>query len=137
MNRIMKMFITYLLSALFLLFFAETKVFAGTQHFQGNLTSQTVVNDNTHIYHASKIVETKFSKTSNSNQFQEFNPSIETIDDDFQTSNKIDLETCIKLLSVVLILNFIIQGLRKKHIFYNKTIKFSSCKYILLRTIRI
>jgi hypothetical protein len=125
----MKMFITYLLSALFLLFFAETKVFAGTQHFQGNLTSQTVVNDNTHIYHASKIVETKFSKTSNSNQFQEFNPSIETIDDDFQTSNK--------LLSVVLVLNFIIQGLRKKHIFYNKTIKFSSCKYILLRTIRI
>ncbi|HBX63152.1 hypothetical protein EGI88_09165 [Empedobacter falsenii] len=112
-------------------------MFAGTQHFQGNLTSQTVVNDNTHIYHASKIVETKFSKTSNSNQFQEFNPSIETIDDDFQTSNKIDLETCIKLLSVVLVLNFMIQGLRKKHIFYNKTIKFSSCKYILLRTIRI
>ncbi|WP_334124556.1 hypothetical protein [Empedobacter brevis] len=133
----MKMFITYLLSALFLLFFAETKVFAGTQHSQGNLSSQIVVNDNTHVYQASKVIETKFSQTSNSIQFQEFNPGIETIDDDFQTSNKIDLETCIKLLSVVLVLNFIIQGLRKKRIFYNKTIKFSSCKYILLRTIRI
>ncbi len=39
----MKMFITYLLSALFLLFFAETKVFAGTQHFQGNLTSRIFI----------------------------------------------------------------------------------------------
>ncbi|WP_413531533.1 hypothetical protein [Empedobacter brevis] len=133
----MKTFVTYLLSALFLLFFAETKVFAGTQHFQGNLTSQTVVNDNTHIYHAGKIVETKFSKSSNSNQLQELNPGVEAIDENFQTSNKVDLETCIKLLSVVLVLNFIIQGLRKKHIFYNKSIKFSSCKYILLRTIRI
>ena len=133
----MKMFITYLLSALFLLFFAETKVLAGTQHSQGNLTSQTILKDNTQVYHASKVIETKISQTSNFSQLQEFNPSIETIDDDFQTSNKVDLDTCIKLLSVVLVLNFIIGGLRKKHIFYNKTIKFSSCKYILLRTIRI
>lgn len=133
----MRTFITYLLSALFLLFFAETKVLAGTQHSHGNFTSQTVANDNSHFYHAGKIAETKFSPTSHTFQVQELNPSIVQTEDDLQLSNKFDIETCVKLLSVVLILTFLIKGLRKKQAYYNKPIKFSSCKYILLRTIRI
>ena len=133
----MRTFITYLLSALFLLFFAETKVLAGTQHSQENFTSQTVANDNTHFYHAGKVVETKFSPISHTFQVQELSPSIEQSEDDIQLSKQIDLETCAKLLSVVLVLTFLLKGLRKKHFFYNKTIKFSRCKYIMLRTIRI
>ena len=133
----MRTFITYLLSALFLLFFAETKVFAGTQHSQGNFTSHVVIQDNSHFYQAEKVVESKISQTSHISQIQELNPSIEETDDDLQLSKQFDIETCAKLLSVVLVLTLLIKGLRKKHLFYNNTVKLSSCKYILLRTIRI
>ncbi|SFM82892.1 hypothetical protein SAMN05421738_10328 [Algoriella xinjiangensis] len=133
----MRTFITYLLSALFLLFFAETKVLASTQNSQVNFTSQTVLHDFSTTNHAEKCVESKFTSTSLISQLQELSPSIEQSDDDIQLSDKIDLDTCVKLLSIVLVLHLTLKGLRKKRFFYNKTIKFSSCKYILLRTIRI
>ena len=83
------------------------------------------------------MVESKISQTSHIFQIQELNPSIEETDDDLQLSKQFDIETCAKLLSVVLVLTLLIKGLRKKHLFYNNTVKLSSCKYILLRTIRI
>jgi len=137
LTRIMRTLITYMLSILFLLFFAETKVFAHTQHSQGNFTSQTIIQNNPAIHPAAKLIETKISQNTNSYQIQDFNPTIEFEDDDIQLSKQFDFEACFKLLSVVLVLGFINKGRRRKHFFYNKTILISNCKYIALRTIRI
>jgi predicted PurR-regulated permease PerM len=133
----MRTFITYLLSALFLLFFAETKVLAGTLHSQESLTSQTAIQPKTELTQVGKFVESKITTNSHSYIVQELSSSIEQNEDDLQSSYQFDFETCAKLLSLVFILTFLLKGLREKHIFYNKSIKFSSCKYIMLRTIRI
>ena len=124
------------MSALFLLFFAETKVLAGTLHSQGNFSSQTTIHNNSHYYYAGKFVETKISPYSQINIGKELNPIINQTEDS-QSLAKQDLKTWTKLLKFVLVLTLLLNGLRKKHLFYNKPIKFSNCKYILLRTLRI
>ena len=92
---------------------------SGIQHSRRNFTFQTVAHDISHFCHACKIAETKFSPISHIFQVQELNPSVVQTEDELQLSNKFDIETCVILLSVVIILTFLIKGLRKKG-YYNK-----------------
>lgn len=125
----MRTFINYLILALCFLCSNQAKADNNTPHFyhiQSRLQQKETVK-NEKIFNPYRDSHLKDLQTATDPVEDESSP----------TDSAFDTDTFYKLLSVIYILNLFVKGLRKNHYFYTKSIKLSSCKYILLRVIRI
>lgn len=129
-------FITYLLSIFFLLSLTQTTAHAHTV----NSSIIHHLKSNTQLLNlkTSKHLEVIKERVHKNNLSLHLDTATEPVENESHTvDSSLNLATCIKVLVVILFLGSLLSGRRVNHYFYLKSIQISSCKYILLRSIRI
>lgn len=129
-------FVTYLLSIFFLLSFVQTTAAAHTL----NSSIPTSLKSDSQLLNlkTSKHLEVIKENTQKYDTSLQLDPATEPVESDSDTVNSpLEVDSCIKVIVFILFLGSLLSGRRVNHYFYLKSIQISSCKYILLRSIRI
>lgn len=128
----MRTFITYLFLAL--CFLCSTQAKADSYTFNSHLNSTIYIR----LQQNENAKNDKINNSTKEIHLKDFLTTTDPVEDESSPTDHIfNADTFLKLLSVIYILNLFVKGLRKNHYFYTKSIQLSSCKYILLRVIRI